>query len=162
MDFELTDEQRRMVEMVRLFAEKEVAPRAAEIDRSDEWPRDLYRRLAELGLLGMTLPGAYGGSGADTLAWTLCQEELARASASVAHTQLLCTLMGDLLLEHGSDAQRERWLPAMARGEAVCVIAQTEPSGGSDVAGDSDDGEGDGGGVGAERHQAVHHGGDGV
>jgi alkylation response protein AidB-like acyl-CoA dehydrogenase len=135
MDFELTDVQRRMVEMVRAFAEKEVAPRAAEIDRSDEWPRDLYRRLAELGLLGMTLSAAYGGSAADTLTWTLCQEELARASASVAHTQLLCKLMGDLLLEHGSDAQRARWLSAMGRGEAICVIAQTEPGGGSDVAG---------------------------
>src|SRR5678815_5464028 len=135
MDFELTDEQRRMVEMVRAFAEKEVVGRAKEIDRSDEWPGDLYRRLAEIGLLGMTLPVAYGGSGADTLTWALCQEELARASASVAHTQLLCKLMGDLLLEHGSDAQRARWLPVMGRGDAMCVIAQTEPGGGSDVAG---------------------------
>jgi alkylation response protein AidB-like acyl-CoA dehydrogenase len=135
MDLELTDVQLRMVEMVRAFAVKEVAPRASEIDRSDEWPRDLYRRLAELGLLGMTLPVVYGGSAADTLTWTLCQEELARASAAVAHTQLLCTLMGQLLVEHGSEAQRERWLPGMARGESICVIAQTEPGGGSDVAG---------------------------
>ena len=135
MDFELTDVQQRMVEMVRAFAEKEVAPRAAEIDRSDEWPRDLYRRLAELGLLGMMVPVGYGGSGADTVTWVLCQEELARGSAAVAHTQLLCTLMGQLLVEHGSEAQRQRWLPAMARGESICVIAQTEPGGGSDVAG---------------------------
>ena len=99
MDFELTDVQRRMVDVVRSFAEKEVVPRAAEIDRTDEWPADLYRRLAELGLLGMTLPSAYGGSGVDTVTWTLCQEELARASASVAHAQLLCTIMGALLLE---------------------------------------------------------------
>jgi len=135
MDFELTDVQQRMVEMVRAFAGKEVAPQAGEIDRSDEWPRDLYRRMAELGLLGMMLPVVYGGSGADTVTWVLCQEELARASAAVAHTQLLCTLMGQLLVEHGSEAQRRRWLPAMARGESVCVIAQTEPGGGSDVAG---------------------------
>ena len=135
MDLELTDVQQRMVEMVRAFAEKEVAPRASEIDRSDEWPRDLYRRMAELGLLGMMLPVVYGGSGADTVTWVLCQEELARASAAVAHTQLLCTLMGQLLVEHGSEAQRQRWLPAMARGESICVIAQTEPGGGSDVAG---------------------------
>jgi len=135
MDFELTDVQQRMVEMVRAFAGKEVAPQAGEIDRSDEWPRDLYRRMAELGLLGMMLPVVYGGSGADTVTWVLCQEELARASAAVAHTQLLCTLMGQLLVEHGSEAQRQRWLPAMARGESICVIAQTEPGGGSDVAG---------------------------
>jgi len=135
MDFELTDVQQRMVEMVRAFAGKEVAPQAGEIDRRDEWPRDLYRRMAELGLLGMMLPVVYGGSGADTVTWVLCQEELARASAAVAHTQLLCTLMGQLLVEHGSEAQRQRWLPAMARGESICVIAQTEPGGGSDVAG---------------------------
>ena len=135
MDFELTDVQQRMVEMVRAFAGKEVAPQAGEIDRRDEWPRDLYRRMAELGLLGMMLPVVYGGSGADTVTWVLCQEELARASAAVAHTQLLCALMGQLLVEHGSEAQRRRWLPAMARGESVCVIAQTEPGGGSDVAG---------------------------
>ena len=134
MDFELTDVQQRMVEMVRAFAGKEVAPQAGEIDRRDEWPRDLYRRMAELGLLGMMLPVVYGGSGADTVTWVLCQEELARASAAVAHTQLLCTLMGQLLVEHGSEAQRRRWLPAMARGESVCVIAQTEPGGRSDVA----------------------------
>jgi alkylation response protein AidB-like acyl-CoA dehydrogenase len=120
---------------VRAFAEKEVAPRAAEIDRTDEFPRDLYRRLADLGLLGMTLPATYGGAGVDTLTWTLCQEEIARGSASVAHGQLLCTILSELLLEHGSEGQRQRWLPAMARGEAICAIAQTEPGGGSDVAG---------------------------
>jgi alkylation response protein AidB-like acyl-CoA dehydrogenase len=135
MDLDLTDAQRLAAETVRAFARKEVAPRAAEIDRTDEFPRDLYRRLADLGLLGLTLPAEYGGAGADTLTWTLCQEELAQASASVAHAQLLAVILGELIREHGSEAQRRRWLPAMARGEAVCVIAQTEPGGGSDVAG---------------------------
>jgi alkylation response protein AidB-like acyl-CoA dehydrogenase len=135
LDLDLDDAQARAAAMVRAFAGKEVAPRAAEIDRTDEFPRDLYRRLADLGLLGMTLPPAYGGAGADTLTWTLCQEELAQASAAVAHAQLLCKLLGDVVLEHGSDGQRQRWLPAMARGEVICVIAQTEPGGGSDVAG---------------------------
>jgi alkylation response protein AidB-like acyl-CoA dehydrogenase len=135
LDLDLDDAQARAAAMVRAFAGKEVAPRAAEIDRTDEFPRDLYRRLADLGLLGLTLPPAYGGAGADTLTWTLCQEELAQASAAVAHAQLLCKLLGDVVLEHGSDGQRQRWLPAMARGEVICVIAQTEPGGGSDVAG---------------------------
>jgi alkylation response protein AidB-like acyl-CoA dehydrogenase len=135
MDLDLTDAQRLATETFRAFANKEVAPRAAEIDRTDEFPRDLYRRLADLGLLGMTLPAGYGGAGADALTWTLCQEELARASAAVAHAQLLCTILSELLLEHGSEEQRRRWLPAMARGEAICAIAQTEPGGGSDVAG---------------------------
>jgi alkylation response protein AidB-like acyl-CoA dehydrogenase len=135
MDLDLTDAQRLTAETVRAFADKEVAPRAGEIDRTDEFPRDLYRRLADLGLLGMTLPAEYGGAGTDTVTWTLAQEELARASAAVAHTQLLCTILSELLREHGSEAQRRRWLPAMARGEIVCAIAQTEPGGGSDVAG---------------------------
>jgi alkylation response protein AidB-like acyl-CoA dehydrogenase len=135
MDVELTDAQREAARVFRAFADKEVAPRAAEIDRTDEFPRDLYRRLADLGLLGMTLPAEYGGAGADTLTWTLCQEEIARASASVAHAQLLCTILSELILKEGSEALRRRWLPIMARGEAICVIAQTEPGGGSDVAG---------------------------
>lgn len=135
MDLELTDAQRLTAETVRAFADKEVAPRAADIDRLDEFPRDLYRRLADLGLLGMTLPVEYGGAAADTLTWTLAQEELARASASVAHGQLLCTILSELLREHAGEAQRRRWLPAMARGEIICAIAQTEPGGGSDVAG---------------------------
>jgi alkylation response protein AidB-like acyl-CoA dehydrogenase len=135
VDLDLTDAQRLAADTFRAFADKEVAPRAAEIDRTDEFPRDLYRRLADLGLLGMTLPAEYGGAGADTLTWTLCQEEIARASASVAHAQLLCTILSELILKEGSEAQRRRWLPVMARGEAICVIAQTEPGGGSDVAG---------------------------
>jgi len=134
MDLDLTDAQRLAAETFRAFASKEVAARAAEIDRTDEFPRDLYQRMADLGLLGMTLPAEYGGAGADTLTWTLCQEELARVSASVAHGQLLCTILSELLVAHGSEAQRRRWLPAMVRGEAICAIAQTEPGGGSDVA----------------------------
>jgi alkylation response protein AidB-like acyl-CoA dehydrogenase len=135
VNLELTDTQRRVAETVRAFARKEIAPRAAEIDRTDEFPRDLYRRLAELGLLGLTLPAEHGGAGADMLTLTLCQEELAQASASVAHAQLLATILGDLILAHGSPEQRARWLPPLARGEAICAIAQTEPGGGSDVAG---------------------------
>jgi alkylation response protein AidB-like acyl-CoA dehydrogenase len=135
MDLELTEAQRLVADTVRAFARKEVAPRAADIDRTDEFPRDLYRRLADLGLLGLTLPAEYGGAAADTLTWTLCQEELARASAAVAHAQLLAVILGELIREQGSEAQRRRWLPAMARGEAICAIAQTEPGGGSDVAG---------------------------
>jgi alkylation response protein AidB-like acyl-CoA dehydrogenase len=135
MELDLTDTQRRIAATVRAFAGKEVAPRAAEIDRTDEFPRDLYRRLADLGLLGLTLPAEHGGAGADMLTLTLCQEELAQASAAVAHAQLLAIILGDLILAHGSPEQCARWLPALARGQAICAIAQTEPGGGSDVAG---------------------------
>jgi alkylation response protein AidB-like acyl-CoA dehydrogenase len=135
MHFDLTDSQRMIRDLAREFAEREVRPRAAEIDRTDEFPWDLYKRMAELELLGMTVPSEYGGSGVDTLSWCVAQEELARGSAAVADAQLLCKLMCDMLLAHGSDEQRQRCLPAMVRGERVCAIAQTEPGAGSDVAG---------------------------
>jgi alkylation response protein AidB-like acyl-CoA dehydrogenase len=135
VDFELTEPQRLVRDLAREFADREVRPRAAEIDRSDEFPWDLYKRMAELELLGMTIPAEYGGSGADTVSWCVVQEELARASAAVADSQLLCKLMSDMILRNGSEEQRHRYLPSMARGEKICAIAQTEPGAGSDVAG---------------------------
>jgi alkylation response protein AidB-like acyl-CoA dehydrogenase len=135
VDFDLTDAQRQIQAVVREFAEREVAPRAAEIDRTDEFPRDLYRRMAALDLLGLTVPPAYGGAGADTVSWCVAQEELARACAAVADAQLLCKLMCDMILQNGTEAQRRRYVPALARGERICAIAQTEPGTGSDVAG---------------------------
>jgi alkylation response protein AidB-like acyl-CoA dehydrogenase len=135
MHFDLTEPQRLVRDLVRDFAEREVAPRAAEIDRTDEFPRDLYKRMAELEILGMTVPPEYGGSGADTMSWCVAQEELARASAVVADAQLLCKLMCDMILNNGTDAQKRRHLPAMVRGDTICAIAQTEPGAGSDVAG---------------------------
>ncbi len=135
MNFELTESQRLVRDLCREFAEREVHPRAAEVDRLDEFPWDLYKRMAELEILGMTLPPEYGGSGADTVSWSIVQEELARGSAAVADAQLICKLMGDVILNNGSEEQRRRYLPAMARGEKICAIAQTEPGTGSDVAG---------------------------
>jgi len=135
MNFDLTDEQRMLRDMVREFAEKEIKPRAPEIDRTDEFPWDLWRRMADLGLLGMTLPPEYGGTGMDTVAWAIAQEEMARASVVVADLQLSSKLMQDLILRNGSDSQKEKYLPAMGRGEKICVFGQTEPGTGSDVAG---------------------------
>jgi alkylation response protein AidB-like acyl-CoA dehydrogenase len=135
MHFDLTEPQRLIRDLARDFAEREVMPRAAEIDRTDEFPWDLYKRMAALEILGMTVPPEYGGAGADTVSWCVVQEELARRSAVVANTQLLCKLMTDMILRNGTEAQRRRYLPAMVRGETICVIAQTEPGAGSDVAG---------------------------
>jgi len=135
MHFDLTEPQRLIRDLARDFAEREVMPRAAEIDRTDEFPWDLYERMAALEILGMTVPAEYGGAGADTVSWCVVQEELARGSAVVADAQLLCKLMSDMILRNGTEAQRRRYLPAMVRGETICVIAQTEPGAGSDVAG---------------------------
>src|SRR3989304_5972148 len=128
MHFDLTEPQRLVRDLCRDFAEREVHPRAAEIDRTDEFPRDLYRRMAELEILGMTVPHDYGGPGADTMSWCIAQEELARGSAAVADIQLLCKLMTDMILQNGSEEQRRRYLPPMVRGEKICAIAQTEPA----------------------------------
>src|SRR3970040_1596281 len=98
MNFELTESQRLVPDLRREFAGREVRPRAAEVDRLDEFPWDLYKRMAELEILGMTLPPEYGGSGADTVSWSIVQEELARGSGAVGGGQLLCKLMGGGML----------------------------------------------------------------
>ncbi len=86
----LDDEQQLIQDTVREFTRAEVKPRAAAIDQTDAFPDDLYRQMGELGLLGMTLPTEYGGSGADTLSWAIAQEELARGSAAVADAHIVC------------------------------------------------------------------------
>jgi alkylation response protein AidB-like acyl-CoA dehydrogenase len=135
MNFELTDAQRMLRDMVREFSEKEIKPRAAEIDRTDEFPWDLWKRMAELEIIGMTMPSEYGGSGMDIVSWAIAQEEMARASVVVADIQLLSTLMQNMILRNGSEAQKQKYLPGMIAGEKICIIAQTEPGAGSDVAG---------------------------
>ena len=135
MNFELNDAQRMLREMVREFSEKEIKPRAAEIDRTDEFPWDLWKRMAELGLLAMTLPPEYGGSGMDIVSWAIAQEEMARAAVVVADIQLLGTLMQNMILKNGTETQKQKYRPALAAGEKIAIIAQTEPGAGSDVAG---------------------------
>jgi len=135
MNFDLTEEQKMIRDMARDFAEKEVRPMAAEIDRTDTFPRGIYRRMAELGLLAMTLPPEYGGSGSDTVSWSLVEEELARTSAAVADAQLLLKLMADTLLRHGGEEQKRRYIRALGQGERICATGMTEPDAGSDLRG---------------------------
>ncbi len=135
MNLDLSETQRSVQGLVREFAEKEVKPRAAAIDRANEFPAELYRRLAALDLLGMTLPPEHGGLGVDTVGWSLAQEELARVCPALAGMQMLTKLMADLILQNGSETQKAAYVPALLRGERICAIAQTEPGAGSDVAG---------------------------
>jgi alkylation response protein AidB-like acyl-CoA dehydrogenase len=132
--FDLDDEKTLIRDTARAFADEVVRPRASAIDADDVFPFDIYRQMGDLGFLSMTLPEEFGGSGADSLSWTLVQEELARASASVADAHMVNKLMCDIVLSDASDAVRDTWLPLMARGEAICAIAQTEADTGSDVA----------------------------
>jgi len=119
---------------VREFAQKEIAPRAAEIDQTNEFPRDLWPQMGELGLLGITVSEELGGSGLGYLAHAIAMEEISRASASVglsygAHSNL-CV---NQIYSNGSDAQKRKYLPKLMSGEHVGALAMSEPGAGSDV-----------------------------
>jgi butyryl-CoA dehydrogenase len=134
VDFELTAEQREIQALARELAAAEIEPHAAEWDRAHGFPRDLLARLAEVGLLGVCVPEEHGGGGADFLSYVLVLEELSRADAGVGVTVAVhtsaCTLP---LLAHGSDEQRARFVPPLARGDTVGAFALTEPGAGSDA-----------------------------
>ena len=123
-------------ESVQDFAAKEIAPRAAEIDRANEFPPDLWRKLGSLGLLGITVEEAYGGTMMGYLAHIVAMEEISRASGSVglsygAHSNLCVNQMR----RNGSEAQKKRYLPGLVSGEHVGALAMSEPGAGSDVIG---------------------------
>ena len=134
MQFELTDDQRQIQALTREFADAEIAPHAADWDREHHFPRDLYGKLAELGLMGVCVPEEYGGAGADFLSYALVLEELSRADAGVGVTVAVhtsaCTLP---ILAFGTDEQRSRFVPPLARGEGIGAFALTEPEAGSDA-----------------------------
>jgi isovaleryl-CoA dehydrogenase len=130
----LGEELDALRETVTRFCEQHVGPRAAEIDRSNAFPRDLWPKLGALGLLGVTVSEDYGGAGLGYLAHCIVMEEISRFSASVglsygAHSNL-CV---NQIFRHGSDAQRRRYLPALIAGEHVGALAMSEPGAGSDV-----------------------------
>ena len=119
---------------VRQFSSQEIAPRADEIDRTDSFPRDLWPRLGDLGLLGITVSEEYGGSGLGYLAHAVTMEEISRGSASVglsygAHSNLCVNQIS----RNGSDEQKRRYLPRLISGEDVGALAMSEPDAGSDV-----------------------------
>ncbi len=134
MDFELTAEQREIQAVARDFARAEIEPNASAWDRDHGFPRALLTALGELGLLGVCVPEAYGGAGADFISYILVLEELSRADAGVGVTVAVhtsaCTMP---LLQFGTDDQRARFVPALARGERIGCFALTEPGAGSDA-----------------------------
>jgi isovaleryl-CoA dehydrogenase len=135
-DFGLGEELDEVRNQVRRFARERIAPRAEEIDRTNEFPRDLWPELGAAGLLGITVPDEYGGAALGYLAHILCMEEISRASGSVglsygAHSNLC---MNQIVL-NGNDAQRAKYLPRLVSGEHVGALAMSEPGAGSDVVG---------------------------
>jgi alkylation response protein AidB-like acyl-CoA dehydrogenase len=134
VEFELSDDQREIQALARDFAKDQIEPHAGEWDRAHAFPRDLLSRLGELGLLGVCVPEAYGGAGADFLSYILVLEELSRADAGVGVTVAVHTSAATLpVLTFGTDEQRSRFVPPLARGEAIGAFALTESGSGSDA-----------------------------
>jgi butyryl-CoA dehydrogenase len=135
MVLELTAEQKAFQEQIEAFARDVVALRAAGIDKSGEFPTDVMVAAAQHGLLGVTIPKQWGGAGRDYVSYALAIEAVARASATVAVSlSVTNSLVGELIAHAGRDAQRERWLRPLARGDAIGSFALSEPEAGTDAA----------------------------
>src|SRR5437870_4571668 len=132
---EFTPEQEEFRRAVARFVDAEVVPAAEAIDARAEFPWTLFKRIGELGYLGLRYPEAYGGAGADMVTYCLFAEELARGSLSVAAAAAMQSLMGTYFIyAHGSEALRRKYLVPALRGDLVATFALTEPNAGSDVA----------------------------
>jgi alkylation response protein AidB-like acyl-CoA dehydrogenase len=134
VNFELTPEQREIQALARDVARAEIDPYAADWDREHRFPAELYPKLAELGLMGVCVPEEYGGAGADFVSYILVLEEISRADAGVGVTVGVHTSAVTLpILRFGTEEQRARFVPALARGESIGAFALTEPESGSDA-----------------------------
>src|SRR5215204_3674234 len=136
MNFDPTDEQRRWLDLARDFAQSAIRPRAAELDREQRFPYDIIAEMARLGLMGLTLPQEYGGSGGDFVAYSLALEEISRADTSVgitmeAHISLGCAP----LAAYGTPEQKDRFLRRCATGERLWAFGLTEEEAGTDAGG---------------------------
>src|SRR5438552_5501537 len=134
MNFDLNPEHELVRDAVRAFAVERIAPVAEELDRESRFPSDLVTELADLGLMGMTIPEEYGGAGTDTLSYAIAVEELTRIDSSVAITVAAHHSLGTLpIYYYGTEEQRREWLPDLASGKKLAAFGLTEPGAGSDA-----------------------------
>jgi len=134
MDFELTEEQQMIRETVRDFAENEIMPIAAEVDQEGEFPAENFRRMAELGLLGLPWPEEYGGAGGDTVSYAIAAEEISRACGSHGLSYAAHISLGSApIFLFGTEEQKRKFLTPLARGDAIGALGLTEPEAGSDA-----------------------------
>ena len=134
LNYQLGDDINALRETVKAFADAEIAPRAAELDRTDQFPMDLWQKMGELGLHGITVPETYGGVDMGYVAHMVAMEEISRASGSVAlsygaHSNLCI----NQIKRNGTDAQKQKYLPKLISGEFIGALAMSEPGAGSDV-----------------------------
>src|SRR5690625_444831 len=135
MNFQLTEEQEMLRKMVRDFAENEVEPTAAERDEEERFDRDIFEKMAELGLTGIPWPEEYGGIGADYVSYVIAVEELSRVCASTGVTlSAHISLASWPIFTYGTEEQKQNFLRRLATGEALGAYALSEPGAGSDVA----------------------------
>lgn len=134
MDFDLSEDQRLVRQTVRRFAESEILPHVERYEREARYPTELIEKLPALGLLGPMIPEQYGGSFTDVLTYGVICEELARVDWVIASVVSVAnSLVAGSLLRFGTQAQRDRYLPGIARGEILCSACLTEPRGGTDL-----------------------------
>jgi short-chain 2-methylacyl-CoA dehydrogenase len=134
LNFDLDQEHELVRSTVREFAQRRVAPVAEELDRESRFPYDLVAGMAELGLMGMTIPEEYGGAGADTVAYAIAVEELTRVDSSVAITMAAHHSLGTLpIYLFGNEEQKQQWLPDLSSGKKLAAFGLTEPDAGSDA-----------------------------
>ena len=129
----LSEDHEAIREMAHDFAENEIRPVANDLDESERFPEEIYAKMAEVGLFGICAPEEWGGAGCDVLTYAVVMEELSRGYSSVADQCGLVELIATLLSEHGTDAQKEKYLRPLLRAESRCAYALTEPEAGSDL-----------------------------
>ena len=135
MDFELTGEQLEIQRMVRDFARNEVAPAQEQMDRDHEFPYTVWKKWSDLGMAGILIPQEYGGSGLDSLTYILAMEEMGTVSQTFALIWQVHVMVANMYVHLGTPEQKNKWLPAFARGEKLGAFALTEPGAGSDAGG---------------------------
>jgi len=134
MDFELKEEHKLLVEMARHFTDNELIPAAPEVDEKESFPVENLKKMAELGLMAMTVPEEYGGSGMDTVSFALAMMEVGRGCASTGVTMSVTNMVAEGIYRFGNDEQRKKYIPPIASGEyAAASFALTEPWAGSDA-----------------------------
>jgi butyryl-CoA dehydrogenase len=134
MKLELNDQQKMIQKMVKEFAEKEIAPVAAELDQKEEYPTKILEKMAKLGLLGTIIPTQYSGAGLDTISYAIVVEEISRKCASTGViTSVHNSLVAWPIMKYGTEEQKKKYLPLLATGKKIGAFAGTEPNAGSDL-----------------------------
>ena len=136
MDFKLTEREELLRKTVREFAEKEITPRMDAMEETGEFPVDLLRKMGDMGILGVITPPEYGGTGMGNLARIIVLEELGRVCPAIPMALQVHHMATHAFTKFGNEEQKRKYLPPLAKGETMGVVAVTDPSGGSDVAWD--------------------------